>query len=122
MNRSLTLALILLIITLSFAGVDTVLVHHRLAQNDAAIESLDPKDICSEAQVDEICRIYGNTRLLLAVSVTEGYLNEYEEALAALTAAVRTGKADAYVAARAEAIAALAQIKRSASVSFGQIF
>lgn len=122
MNRGLTLSLIILGIVIAFVCSDTLLVRKALKESEDSLLGLDPETVCTHEEVEKVCGIYNRARLLFSVSIAEGYLNEYEEALAALTASVRTKEKDAYVPARAEAIAALAQIKRSALVSFGQIF
>ena len=122
MNRGLTLALIILGVVIALVCTDTLFVRKTLKESEDTLLGLNPETVCSEDALDTLCNVYKRTRTILAISVSEGYLNEYEEALAALAASVRTKENDAYVSARAEALAALAQIKRSALVSFGQIF
>ena len=122
MNRGLFLSLIILGVVIALVCADTLLVSQALKESEDTLLGLDPESICTEEEAGEVSAVYKRARALLAVSVAEGYLNEYEEALAALTASARTKERSAYVAARTEALAALAQIKRSALISFGQIF
>lgn len=121
MNRGLALALLLLAFAVTLVGASTILVKDRLEENEAVLSSLDPKEPATDAEFSAVRRAYEDAWLLLSVSVPMGYLNEYEEALAALEASVLTGEEGSYAAARAEALAALTQIKRSALFSLGQI-
>ena len=122
MNRGLALALFLLTLSASVICLDVFFVGKGLRESEQLLSALDADEICAEEEIRDVYNVYNSRRTLLAVSVSEGYLNEYEEALAALAASVRSGESGAYVSARAEALAALAQIKRSALFSFGQIF
>ena len=122
MNRGLTLALFLLIFAVALVGFDTFFVDKALEKSERLLQALDTKEVCTEEEMVAVRQAYGKAQLLLSVSISKAYLNESEEALAALSASVVTREADAYVTARAEALAALAQIKRSALCSVGQIF
>ena len=122
MNRGLALALLLLTLSIGIIALDVFFVNRELRENEELLSALATDEICTEDEILKVCDTYKSARTLLAVSVSEGYLNEYEEALAALSASVRSGETGAYVASRAEALAALAQIKRSALFSIGQIF
>lgn len=122
MNRGLTLALFLLIFAVALIGFDTFFVDKALKKNENLLVALNTDEICTEEEIEAVRHAYAKAQLLFSVSISKAYLNEYEEALAALSASVVTREADAYVTARAEALAALAQIKRSALCSVGQIF
>lgn len=122
MNRGLVLALLLLAFVVVLVGADTVFIQESIKENESLLTALDPKEPSSLAEVAPIRRAYEEARVLFSVSVPLSLLNEYEEALSALEAAAISGEGGNYAAARAEAITALAQIKRSASFSIGQIF
>lgn len=122
MNRGLALALLLLAFVVVLVGADTVFVQESIKENEALLTALDPKEPSTLAEVTPIRRAYEESRILFSVSVPLSLLNEYEEALSALEAAAISGEGGNYAAARAEAITVLAQIKRSASFSIGQIF
>ncbi len=122
MNRGLTLALFLLIFAVALIGFDTFFVDKALKKNENLLVALNTDEICTEEEIEAVRHAYAKAQLLFSVSISNAYLNEYEEALAALSASVVTREADAYVTARAEALAALTQIKRSALCSVGQIF
>ena len=122
MNRGLTLALFLLIFAVALIGFDPFFVDKALKKNENHLGALNTDEICTEEEIEAVRHAYAKAQLLFSVSISNAYLNEYEEALAALSASVVTREADAYVTARAEALAALAQIKRSALCSVGQIF
>ena len=122
MNRGLALALLLLTFSITIIALDVFFVGKGIKESEELLSALSADEICTEEALNGVCNIYKSRRTLLAVSVSEGYLNEYEEALAALSASVRSGETGTYVASRAEALAALAQIKRSALFSIGQIF
>lgn len=121
MNRGLALALLLLAFAVTLVGASTILVKDRLEENEAVLSALDPKEPATKTEFSAVRRAYEDAWLILSVSVPMGYLNEYEEALASLEASVLTGEEGSYAAARAEALAALGQIKRSALFSLGQI-
>ena len=122
MNRGLALALLLLAFTITLVGASTILVKDRVAENETLLSALDPKEPATETDFSAVRRAYEDARFVFSISVPLGYLNEYEEALAALEASVFSREAGNYAAARAEAIAALKQIERSALFSLGQIF
>ena len=122
MNRGLILALLLLAFVITFIGADTILISEAITESATALEALDPLTPPTPSSVSEIRYAYDEHRLLLSLSIPHGYLNEYEEALASLCAATMAGEAEAYATARAQAITALSQIKRSALFSVEQIF
>ena len=122
MNRGLALALLLLAFVVVLVGADTVFVQESIEENESLLGALDPKEPSTLTEVTRIRHAYEEARVLFSVSVPLSLLNEYEEALSALEAAAISGEGGNYAAARAEAITALAQIKRSASFSIGQIF
>jgi len=111
----------LLAFIITLVGAGTILVKERLEDNEAILTALDPTELSSEAEIAAVRSVFEGSRFLFSLSVPLGYLNEYEEALASLGASVLTKEASAYAAARAEAIAALLQIKRSALFSLEQI-
>ena len=121
MNPGLALALLLLPFVVVLVGADAILMKDAIDENEARLSALDETEVASQEELTHILNAFERTRFLISVSVPLGHLNEYDEALAALSASVRTGESDAYVAARAEALAALAQIKRSALFSLEQI-
>ncbi len=122
MNRGLAIALLLLAFIITLVGAGTILIKDRLKDNEVVLIALDPKEPSSDAEIAAVCRAFEDSRFLFSLSVPLDYLNEYEEALASLKASVLTKEEGAYAAARAEAIAALGQIKRSALFSKEQIF
>ena len=122
MNRGLALALLLLAFVVVLVGADTVFIQESIEENESLLTALDPKEPSSHAEVAPNRRAYEEARVRFSVSVPLSHLNEYEEALSALESAAISGEGGNYAAARAEAITALAQIKRSASFSIGQIF
>ena len=122
MNRGLALALILLGIAVSIVLVDTHYVKKEISESYVLLSALPAATVCEDEDAERLFEAYKRSRTLLAISVAEGYLNEYEEALAALSASVASKEVGNYAAAREEALAALRQIKRSALFSFGQIF
>ena len=121
MNRGLALALLLLAFVVVLVGADAILMKDAIDENEARLSALDETEVASQDELTRVLNAFERTRFLISVSVPLGHLNEYDEALAALSASVRTGESGAYVAARAEALAALAQIKRSALFSLEQI-
>ena len=121
MNRGLTLALLLLAFIVVLVGADAMLMKDAIDENEAILTSLDEKEVATREELSRVLDTFADDRFLFSISVPEGYINEYDEALAALSASVVANEAGAYAAARAEALAALLQIKRSALFSFGQI-
>ena len=121
MNRGLALALLLLAFAITVVGASTILVKDQLEENETVLAALDPKEPSTSEEVAAVRAAFEGARFLFSVSVPLGYLNEYDEALSALEASVLTEEAGAYAAARAEAIAALGQIKRTALFSLEQI-
>ena len=121
MNRGLTLAVLLLAFVAVLVGADAILMKDALNENEAILSSLDEKEVATQTEVAHVLHTFERTRFFFSVSVPQGYINEYEEAIAALSASVVAKEAGAYAAARAEALAALSQIKRSALFSLEQI-
>lgn len=122
MNRGLGLSILLLLLAVLLVGGDSLWVRKSIEKNEDALVDTGGDRVCTQAEIERVNAVFRKTRICLAVSVPEGYLNEYEEAIAALTASVKSEQEEAYVAAHAEARAALEQIKRSALFSVGQIF
>ena len=122
MNRCLIIALLLFAFVVTLIGADTILVSEAIGESEEALYALDEQEPPAFSAVSDIHASYIQNRLLLSVSIPIGYLNEYEEALASLCAATRAGESGAYATARAQAITALSQIKRSALFSIEQIF
>ena len=88
MNRGLALALLLLAFTITLVGASTILVKDRVAENEALLSALDPKEPATETDFSAVRLAYEDARFVFSISVPLGYLNEYEEALAALEASV----------------------------------
>ena len=121
MNRGLVLALLLLAFVIVLVGADAILMKDAINENEARLSALDETEVATQSEVSRVLDTFDRTRFLISVSVPLERLNEYDEALAALTASVLSGESGAYAAARAEAMAALTQIKRSALFSLEQI-
>lgn len=122
MNRGLTIALLLFAFVITLIGADTILLSQAIGESEDALTALDATDPPAFSVIGDIQAAYAENRVLLSVSVPLGYLNEYEEALASLSAATLTGDEDSYACARAQAITALLQMKRSVLFSIEQIF
>ena len=121
MNRGLVLALLLLAFVIVLVGADAILMKDAINENEARLSALDETEVATQSEVSRVLDTFDRTRFLISVSVPLERLNEYDEALAVLTASVLSGESGAYAAARAEAMAALTQIKRSALFSLEQI-
>ena len=121
MNRGLVLAVLLLAFVAVLVGADAILMKDAIEENEARLSALDEVEVAAREEVARVLDTFERTRFLFSVSVPTGYINEYDEALAALSASVSSKEAGSYAAARAEAVAALSQIKRSALFSFEQI-
>ena len=121
MNRGLVLALLLLAFVIVLVGADAILMKDAINENEARLSALDETEVATQSEVLRVLDTFDRTRFLISVSVPLERLNEYDEALAALKASVLSGESGAYAAARAEAMAALTQIKRSALFSLEQI-
>lgn len=121
MNRGLVLALLLLAFVIVLVGADAILMKDAINENEARLSALDETEVATQSEVSRVLDTFDRTRFLISVSVPLERLNEYDEALAALKASVLSGESGAYAAARAEAMAALTQIKRSALFSLEQI-
>ena len=122
MNRGLALALILLSFVVTLVGANTIFIRESIEESEMLLTALDPKEPSEIEALLPVRRAYEDARLLFSVSVPLSLLNKYEEALSALEASALSGEGGNYAAARAEALTALTQIKRSALFSLGQIF
>ena len=122
MNRGLALALILLAFIVTLIGADTVLLSDAISENESSLSACKEELPASPDKVAALKHALEENRFLFSVSLPLSYISEYEEALAALEAAAALQDKNAFAAAHAEASQALAQMKRSALFSFGQIF
>ena len=103
------------------AGSDAILMKDAIEENEARLTALNETEVATCEEVARVLDTFERTRFLFSVSVPTGYINEYDEALAALFASAHAKEVGAYAAARAEAMTALLQIKRSALFSLEQI-
>lgn len=122
MNRGLILGLLLLAFVVTLVSADALLLSEVIEESETALAVLDPVTPPTFEKVVALCTAYERHRFFFSISVPLGLLNEYEEALASLSAGVQAGEAGAYATARTQAMTALSQIKRSALFSPEQIF
>ena len=122
MNRGLALALIILAFAVTLIGADTILLSEAITESEEALTSCLTDGSPAPEGIGALRRVFEDSRLLFSVSLPVECISEYERSLTALESAAASGNEEAIAAAHADAALALAQIKRSALFSLGQIF
>ena len=122
MNRGLALALLILAFAVALIGADTVMISEAVDELSASLALCEGDKIAPPEKVALVRHAFEENRFLFSVSVPLAQIEKCEDALCAMEVALFTKDESAFASARAEAVLAIEQIKRSALFSFEQIF
>lgn len=122
MNRGLAVALILLALVATLLCAEYAMIADAVAENAAVIEAMNEEEPPSLSELSHARAVFEENRFLFSVSVPLSYIDEYERNLRYMESAILTQNADYYVRARLGALAALAQIRKTALFSPEQLF